>query len=136
MTKTYAQFLAEPLSYSICQYGNGVAIRFKGAKEYIEKAHNLFCNFDATRKLNWLDNESAYISGTIPRIKNAIKLYLYLGILSNKEVDVSESWDEETGVYTLTQDEKTAELLAEEESSDFMAHLKTDSFISSRAFSG
>ena len=136
MTKTYTQFIAEPLSYSICQYGNGVAIKFKGPKEYIEKAHNLFCNFDATRKLNWLDNESAYISGTMLRIKNAVKLYLYTNILHNKEVAVNESWDEETGIYTLTQDEKTAELLAEQESSDFMANLKTESFISSRAFSG
>ncbi len=136
MTKTYAQFLAEPLTYSICQYGNGVAIKFKGEKEYIEKAHALFCNFDATRKLNWINNDSAYISGTISRIKAAIKLYLYVNILHSKELPSSESWDEETGIYTLEQDEKGAELFAEQESSDFMAHLKSESFISSRAFSG
>jgi hypothetical protein len=129
MSNTYKNLLSEPLQYVVCQYGNGVALGFEGNKEFIDKAHTLFCNFDANKKLNWLNNDFAYISSTMAKIKEAVKLYLYVNILHAKEVQTKELWDEENGIYTLIQDEDTANQLAEAEATDFMSRLKTVSFI-------
>lgn len=141
MTKAYESFLSEPITYSLAKLGEDHAISFRGPRPEIDKAYNLFANLGLSRKLVWLrespdptSEHHAYMSCTLPRVKAAIKLYLYLRILMGHEVAVTEYWNEETGVYRLEQDEKAAERLAEADAMHFMASLQTESFIPSHRY--
>lgn len=124
MTKTYQDLLAEPLTYSLSPYGRGVALGMRGARPVIERMETLLSNYDDSRnRLIYLGEEYAYVSTSIQRLRDAIRLYLHVNILHAHEVGKTETWDEESGVYTLEQDETRAASLADEEATDWIKRL-------------
>jgi hypothetical protein len=131
MTKTLSDLLADSPTYLTCHYSRNGALGFKGSKESIERAHNLFVNYDRMSRLRWVSGDLAYIAISPARIRAAIKTYLYVNLLHSKEVPSYSEWDEEAGVFTLHQDIENAERLSSEGADEFIANLQTASFIPS-----
>jgi len=138
MSKVYDKLLIDSPEMLICYYGtDGKAIGMRGERSKIDLMHNLFCNFAPETskqykepKLGFAGN-LAFISMTLERAKEAIRLYIYLNLLLSKEVESISQFDEETGEYQLEQDEQLANEIAIRESDLFALTFKTESFIAS-----
>lgn len=132
-SKTYESLVQSNPSLYQCQYGRSgrVAIQMRGSAAQIELFHTLVENYDGPHTLHRLSPDLAYFSITPTRLKAAIRLFLYVNILHSREAGSYETWDEDTGVYTLTQDEQTAERLAAADAETFMASIPTKSFLPS-----
>lgn len=129
MSQTYSTFLSQSPEFRICRWGRGHALGFRGTVDQINSAWYLFVNYDKDCVLHWLRDDFAYISMTLPRLRSALKLYLYVNILHSKEAASHHTWDEAAGTYDLIQDIATANELAEADVAHFMASLQTKSFI-------
>lgn len=129
MTKAYQAFLAEPLTYTISPDRRSYCLTVSGARADIERFWTGLCNLDGTRPLTYIKDDRAYMTCQLKRLKAAIKLHLYLGIMMNREVDVLEVWTEgaedEPGEYQLNQDTVRADELAEAEATDWMERLES-----------
>lgn len=131
MSKTYEKLLTESPEYAICAYGSASALGMSGSAESINKAWNLFCNFDREVTLHRITDSLSYISTSKERLKAALSLYLYVNILHSKEVPSVEHWDEETGVYLSTHDDNLVKDMVCDDIKHFFENLKVKSFIPS-----
>lgn len=130
MTKTLTQLLNESPEYMTSAYSRNGALGFRGTKEQIERAYNLFLNYyKSGLRLRWINDGLAFIAISPENVREAIKLYLYVNLLHSKEVPSRTTWDEETGIFTLIQDIGLAEKLSNEGADEFMALVQAKTFI-------
>lgn len=126
---TYQKFLRESPEFSVATYGRSHALGMSGTVDQINGFHMLIHNFDSNRCLHWLSDDFAYLTIPLPRLRAAIRLYLYANILHSGEVPTDTSWDEVNGIYSLMQDTNAATEIADQCAAEFMAGIKVQSFI-------
>lgn len=130
-SKTYDRLTSDcPELYQTAYGRKGrIALQMRGSARQIELMTNLMVNYDGPHILHRLSPDLSFISTTPARLRAAIKLFLYVNVLLSKEAGSYDTWDEETGTYTLTQDTQTAERLAAEGADAFMLIIPTKSFL-------
>ncbi len=132
-SKTYLKLIDDSPDLMTCAYGRSgrVALGMRGPADKVNLMYDLISNYDGPHILHRLSPDLSYISITPARLRAAIKLFIYVNVLHAKEAGSYDTWDEETGVYTLTQDVETAERLANEGAAAFMSSIPTKSFLPS-----
>lgn len=123
-SKTYERLLLDSPEMSLVRYGRSHALGMKGPRHLIDKAHNLFVNYDRVCTLHRLSDELSYILTTPERVRASIKLYLYVNLLHSREVGSYSTWDEDTEKYAIVAEEAKAENISSHDASLFMEHIK------------
>lgn len=132
-SKTYERLINDCPELMLTAFGRAGrrALGMRGSQHQIDLMFNLMSNYDGTCILHRLTPDLSFVSTTPARLHAAIKTFLYCNVLLSKEAGSFDTWDEDTGVYTLTQDTVTAERLAIEGADAFMARIPVKSFLPS-----
>lgn len=132
-SKTYQRLIDDLPELMLTAFGRSGrrALGMRGSARQIELMYNLMSNYDGACRLHRLTPDLSFVSTTPARLHKAIRLFLYCNVLLSKEAGSFDTWDEDTGVYTLTQDTATAERLAVEGADAFLARILVKSFLPS-----
>lgn len=132
-TKTLDKLLNDSPELMTCAYGKAgrIALALKGDPAKVTLMYDLISNYHGSCILHRLSPDLSYVSLTPASLRAAIQLFLYVNILHSKEAGSYETWDEETGVYTLSQDTAAAEALSARDAAAFVAAIPVKSFIPS-----